>query len=76
MREMLRAVEEASTKLKIKDRTRLGRSLVPSKAAKARDDLAAVGPFFKSTWESLAAWTQQVLQASIVDAFLILISKN
>ncbi|KAK8238602.1 hypothetical protein HDK90DRAFT_533293 [Phyllosticta capitalensis] len=68
MREMLRAVEEASTKLKIKDRTRLGRSLVPSKAAKARDDLAAVGPFFKSTWESLAAWTQQVLQASIVDA--------
>ncbi|KAK8172473.1 LOW QUALITY PROTEIN: hypothetical protein BKA80DRAFT_318585 [Phyllosticta citrichinensis] len=67
MRELLRTVEEASSKLKIKDRTRLGRSLVPSKASKARDDLAGVGPFLKTTWESLANWTQQVLREGIDD---------
>ncbi|KAK8430364.1 hypothetical protein IWX49DRAFT_527495 [Phyllosticta citricarpa] len=52
MRELLRAVEEA---------------IVPSKAAKARDDLAGVGPFLRSAWESLANWTQQVLRNSVND---------
>lgn len=67
-----RATEHAKT-LKIKDRNRLGRSLVPSKAASKshKDPFAGVGPFLWSVFDALAAWVLEVLQGNIVDELVL-----
>ncbi|KAK8152780.1 hypothetical protein BC567DRAFT_187327 [Phyllosticta citribraziliensis] len=43
------------------------RTVEEASTSKARDDLAGVGPFLKTTWESLASWTEQVLREGVDD---------
>ncbi|KAF9637501.1 von Willebrand factor type A [Lasiodiplodia theobromae] len=69
MQILLQQALDQANKVKIKDRTRLGRSLVPSKAASksSKDPFAGVGPFLQFVFDTLAAWLLDVLQGGFVD---------
>ncbi|OMP83580.1 Midasin [Diplodia seriata] len=69
MQTLLQRTTDQAGKVKIRDRTRLGRSLVPSKAASksSKDPFVGVGPFLQSVFDTLAAWVLEVLQGGFVD---------
>ncbi|EKG11058.1 von Willebrand factor type A [Macrophomina phaseolina MS6] len=69
MQNQLQQATEHANRLKIKDRTRLGRSLVPSKATSKsnRDPFSGVAPFLWSVFDALAAWVVEVLQSNVID---------
>ncbi|OJD30296.1 midasin [Diplodia corticola] len=73
MQTLLQQVAYQAGKVKIRDRTRLGRSLVPSKAASksSKDPFVGVGPFLQSVSDTLAVWVLEVLQDGFVDELVL-----
>ncbi|KAF2144305.1 uncharacterized protein K452DRAFT_316995 [Aplosporella prunicola CBS 121167] len=69
MRNSLQHAQDLASSVKVRDRTRLGRSLVPSKAASKtnKDSMAKVGPFLTNVFETLAGWAHNVMEANVID---------
>lgn len=77
MQNLLQQATEKANKLKIRDRTRLGRSLVPSKATSKsnKDPFARIGPFLWSVFDALAIWVVDALKSNLIDQLVLRTSK-